>query len=93
MKDPDKAIVCGACKIPVTCPPDPAPTDQIVCAKCGARDKYEDVWKVCLTHIAYRLKSASQSGYQKGLGNLAAANAISEQQGVFKWRIKDQASR
>jgi hypothetical protein len=90
MKDPDKAIVCGACKVPVTCPSDPKPNDQIVCVRCGARDAFEQVWKVCLKHIQYRLQNARKRGTRFDLSSTAASASNRDgQEPFFKWRIKD----
>ncbi len=88
MIDPDKAIVCGACDLPVTCPTDPKPDDQVVCVRCGARDTYKDVWEACKKHIVHRLKSARErraSTARSGQGT-ADDNA---QEPMFKWEIRD----
>lgn len=93
MKDPDKAIICGTCKLPVTCPSDPDPDDQIVCLSCGARDPYKKVWETCLEHIKHRLHSAVQRGFAKARGQsrspVGGASPGNVDEPFFKWRIKD----
>ncbi len=65
MDHPDKAIICGTCNLPVTGPTAPEPHSTIVCIGCGARDTYEEVWKVCLKHIQHRLRFAGEDTFFK----------------------------
>ena len=93
MKDPDKAIICGACEVPILGPSDPKPNAQMICPRCGARDTYDEVWKICLEHIKHRLHRAAQSGLadlNRKLGRPPQRTAPNDgEQPFFKWRIKD----
>ena len=93
MKDPDKAIICGACKVPILGPSDPKPDAQMICPRCGARDTYKEVWKVCLEHIKHRLQSATKRGFaefaRQSKHPLPGASASDNDEPFFKWRIKD----
>ena len=93
MKDPDKAIICGACKVPILGPSDPKPDAQMICPRCGARDSYEQVRKVIMDHAKYRLHCAAQSGLadlHRKLGRPSPRAAADDgEQPFFKWRIKD----
>ena len=93
MKNPDKAIVCGACNVPIVCPMDPEPHHQMICPRCGARDTYEQTFKVALEHAEYSLKSAWQRSLRVGGQNLSGAIGSAApneaDQPFFKWRIRD----
>jgi hypothetical protein len=93
MKDPDKAIMCGACNAPIVGPTDPKPDSQIVCIKCDARDCYEQVWQVCLKYIKYRLKRAVGKSVTQAMREmempLGSTPMTDTNEPFFKWRIKD----
>ena len=92
MKDPDKAIVCGTCNVPVVAPSDPKPDDQIICPKCGARDTYKEVFKVCMNHAKYRLERAGQrdlADFKRKLGrSVPSATPDDVEEPFFKWQIR-----
>jgi hypothetical protein len=92
LKDPDKAIVCGACNVPVTTPSDPDPRDQIICAKCGARDTFEQVWKVCMEEVKDRFGRAKERGLanlDRQLGNPPRRAPLSDgEKPFFKWQFR-----
>ncbi len=93
MKDPDKAIVCGTCNVPIVCPSDPEPHHQMICPRCGARDTFEEVWKVCMDHVKHRLQSIRKGTLRGGrTGTQSAAPgapANNGQEPLFKWRFRD----
>lgn len=94
MREPAKAIICGSCKVPIISPVDPEPDDQIVCPRCGVRDRYEDAMKIAFDEVTDRLKRARLEGIAKVRGQLGgsaldAANGDPKKP-FFKWRIRDR---
>jgi hypothetical protein len=93
MKDPDKAIVCGTCNVPIVTPSDPKPHQQRICPRCGPRDSYEEELKVVMDHVKYNLECARISGFVKVFGKPPAsglgATGNDGQEPFFKWRIRD----
>lgn len=36
-------ILCGSCKSPAECVPNPEPHDKVICSGCGQEDRFDDV--------------------------------------------------
>jgi hypothetical protein len=93
MKNPDKAIICGACKVPVVTPSDPKSNDQIICSGCGTRDTFDQVWKVCMEEVKDRFRRAADrdlANLDRKLGRaLAGAPPSDADKPLFKWQFRN----
>jgi hypothetical protein len=93
MENPDKAIICGACKVSVVTPLDPKPHDQIICPRCGARDAFEKVWKICMEEVKDRFRRAADrdiATYDRKLGRPSQrATPGDSEKPLFKWQFRD----
>lgn len=83
MKAPSRAIICGACRIPVNPVIYPKPDTEISCPQCGARDSYSEVHRVCMEEVKHRF------GRILALPPADGDEAAPERR-AFKWQFRQR---